>query len=103
MKKTHNSSARFLILLLIALAVGILNVGCGGVTAAPSATSQTQSVSVAISPASAALQIGGSQQFSVTVTGSSNTAVTWSATNGTISNSGLYTAPSAAGTYTVTA
>ena len=103
MKKTHNSSARFLILLVIALAVGILNVGCGGVTAAPSAASQTQSVSVAISPVSAALQIGGSQQFSVTVTGSSNTAVTWSATGGTISGSGLYTAPSAAGIYTVTA
>ncbi len=43
----------------------------------------------------------GTQQFTATVTGTTNTAVTWSATGGSISSSGLYTAPSTAGTYTV--
>jgi len=60
-------------------------------------------VSVAISPKSAPLVEGASQQFSATVTGSSNTAVTWSATGGTISSTGLYVAGSAAGNFTVTA
>jgi hypothetical protein len=46
---------------------------------------------------------GGTQQFTATVTGSTNTSVTWSATGGTVTTAGLYTAPSTPGTYTVTA
>ncbi|MFN0121366.1 MAG: DUF1800 family protein [Blastocatellia bacterium] len=65
--------------------------------------SAPQTVAVAISPASASPQTGATQQFTATVSGSANTAVTWQvngvtgggATNGTISNSGLYTAPAA--------
>lgn len=60
-------------------------------------------VSVVISPTSASILTNGSQQFDATVSGSSNTAVTWSATGGSVSSSGLYTAPSTAGTYTVKA
>ena len=63
----------------------------------------TATVAVTISPGSASLSTGGSQQFTATVTGNSNTAVTWSASGGTITTSGMYTAPSTAGTYTVTA
>ncbi len=37
------------------------------------------------------------------MTNASNTAVTWSATGGTISSSGLYTAGTATGSFTVTA
>jgi hypothetical protein len=43
------------------------------------------------------------QQFSASVTGTANTAVTWSATGGTISSSGLYTAGGTVGSYVVTA
>lgn len=58
-------------------------------------------VSVAISPATATIQVGLTQLFTATVSGSTNTAVTWSvngtsggnSTVGTISGSGLYTAP----------
>ena len=58
-------------------------------------------VSVSISPASASVQVSATQPFSATVTGSTNTGVTWSvngvaggnATTGTISASGLYSAP----------
>src|SRR5205823_1840870 len=60
-------------------------------------------VSVSISPVSASLQTGGTQQFTATVTGSTNTSVTWSATGGTISTSGLFTAPGTAGSYSVKA
>ncbi len=60
-------------------------------------------VTVSISPTSASLLAGGTQQFTATVTGTTNTAVTWSATAGTVSSSGLYTAPGTAGTYTVSA
>ncbi|MGA8341262.1 MAG: carboxypeptidase regulatory-like domain-containing protein, partial [Candidatus Sulfotelmatobacter sp.] len=60
-------------------------------------------VAVSISPTSATLSTGGRQQFTAYVSGTSNTAVTWSATGGTVTTSGLYTAPGTASTYTVTA
>ena len=60
-------------------------------------------VNVTISPTSATVTTGGTQQFTATVQNTSNTAVTWLATGGTISAGGLYTAPGTAGTYSVTA
>ena len=58
-------------------------------------------VTVAIQPTSASLSLDETEQFQATVTGTSNTSVTWevdgvaggSATTGTISAGGLYTAP----------
>jgi uncharacterized protein YjdB len=62
---------------------------------------------VAISPSSATLTLAQSQTFSATVTGSTNTAVTWTisegAVGGMIDSTGKYTAPNAAGTFHVTA
>jgi hypothetical protein len=68
-------------------------------------------VTVTISPTTATLAVDGTQQFTATVTGENNNGVTWSVdgvnggngTVGTVSSSGLYTAPSTTGTYTVTA
>ncbi|BDG02290.1 right-handed parallel beta-helix repeat-containing protein [Anaeromyxobacter oryzae] len=58
---------------------------------------------IAVSPASTTVASGGTVQLSAAVTGSPDVAVTWSvqegAAGGTISASGLYTAPAAAGTY----
>jgi hypothetical protein len=62
-----------------------------------------QPVAVSLSPTSASLQAGGQQQFTAYVSGTSNTAVNWSVSGGTITSTGVYTAPAAAGTYTVTA
>jgi hypothetical protein len=67
-------------------------------------------VAVSISPTSATISADGTQQFHATVTGSSNTAVQWEVNNvaggssqtGTISNAGLYTAPSPTTTLQVT-
>src|ERR1700736_532604 len=50
-------------------------------------------VKVSVSPASATLVSNQKQQFTATVSGTSNTGVKWSATAGSIDASGLYTAP----------
>jgi hypothetical protein len=52
-------------------------------------------VSVTVTPSSTSLKNGGTQQFSASVTGSTNTGVLWSLQPqvGTISSTGLYTAP----------
>ena len=63
----------------------------------------SNTVSVGVSPSTASVGVGAQQQFTASVTGSTNTAVTWSLSGtgctstlcGTISTSGLYTAPSA--------
>ena len=65
--------------------------------------SDPATVSVSVSPASATTTTNGTAQFSATVTGSTNTAVTWTATGGSVSSTGMFTAPSTAGTYTITA
>lgn len=64
-------------------------------------------VTVSIAPTSAALDACRTQTFTATVTGTSDTAVTWSvaegAAGGTVSASGVYTAPAGGGTYHVVA
>ncbi len=90
---------------LVSLGVlGLAGCGGGGGTPPPPPT-------VSISPQRAAVAIGQTQQFNATVTGVSNTGVTWSVdgteggsgTVGTISASGLYTPPSSGSSHTVTA
>jgi hypothetical protein len=68
----------------------------------------TSGIDVSVSPTTASLSANQSQQFTATVTNTSNTAVTWSLspTVGSISSTGLYTAPASIGsqqTVTVTA
>ncbi len=67
--------------------------GCGG---SGSSTPPVQ-IFVSISPTSATVTSGNNQQFDASVTGTPNTAVTWSVlggtSNGTISTTGLYFAP----------
>ncbi len=71
-------------------------------------------VAVSITPTSSSVTAGTTQQFSASVSGTTSTGITWqvnnvtggNATVGTISSSGLYTAPSSvpsAGSVTVTA
>jgi fibronectin type 3 domain-containing protein len=58
---------------------------------------------VAISPTLASIPVSTQKQFAATVSGTTNTGVSWSATGGTVSSSGLYTAGAMAGTYSVKA
>jgi len=64
-----------------------------------------QAVTIAVRPGSASLAQAESALFAATVTGTADTAVTWSlaegSAGGTVSATGLYTAPAAPGTYHV--
>lgn len=64
-------------------------------------------VAVSINPPYASVAPSGTATFTASVTGTANTAVTWSvaggAINGSITSAGVYKAPSTVGTYTVVA
>jgi len=66
-------------------------------------TSGPPTSTVTVSPSSVTLQPGGAQTFTATVSGTSNQGVTWTATNGSITSNGLYTAPTVVGNYVVKA
>jgi hypothetical protein len=72
------------------------------VKAPPPAPPASTTVSISISPASASLLAGASQQFTASVTGSTNTAVTWLTTGGSVTTTGLFTAPNVSSSTTVT-
>ncbi len=84
------------ILPLIAALVMFLS-ACGG----GGGNNPNNTPTVTVSPATANVQEGSTQQFTATVTNTSSTAVNWSVNNvaggnstvGTISSTGLYTAP----------
>src|SRR5271166_743663 len=84
---------------VVVTATSLSNLSISGSTTV-TISSNTQ-VSVTVSPASVELNTGAQQQFKATVTGNSNSAVTWSvagfgcagATCGTVTSGGLYTAP----------
>jgi hypothetical protein len=59
-------------------------------------------VTVALLPMSATVAANGTQQFTATVSNDPNQAVSWSATAGAITTSGLFTAPAASSTTPVT-
>ena len=92
--------------LMSAVCLLLLSVNCGGGSSNSNSggsggSGGSTTVSIAISPTTATVTSGGTQQFQATVTGTTNTGVTWqvnqvtggSTQNGTISTSGLYTAP----------
>lgn len=66
----------------------------GAVTSDPlNLTVTPSSVTVSVSPSSASVGLNATRTFTATVGGTGNTMVTWSATAGTISTTGVYTAP----------
>jgi uncharacterized protein YjdB len=84
--------------------LAIVAAGCGGSGGGSSSNPPPpSSVSITISPSSATVGFGTTDQFTATVSGTTNTAVAWSVKGsnggttqvGTISSSGLYTAPAA--------
>ncbi len=93
------------------LAILAPSVGCAGQKKSPPPTNSTGPVTVQVSPPSLALKAGAQQQFTATVLGDNNTNVTWgvdsagagNSTTGTISPTGLYTAPQSSGTHSITA
>jgi hypothetical protein len=86
---------QFLIALLTLLPLTLMNVSCSSVSAqsTESARVNVPFVTVQIAPQEANIVAGGSQQFNATVRGTGDTAVTWSASQGTISSGGFFVAP----------
>jgi len=94
-------------LVLAATAAAALSMnGCTAGTH-PASGASAPSGSVAVVPSTARVAVGASQTFSATVAGAAATEVRWSILEGTaggaIDNTGLYTAPTTAGTYHVVA
>jgi len=98
----------------VAIAAAMLLLSCGhsaDQTTIDPPLINASSVAISVSPANVALVAGKTQQFNATVTGSDNAGVVWSvdktvagnATIGTISSTGLYTAPPDAGNHSVSA
>jgi len=101
--------------LVVAISLGLWT-GCGGAPSSSPSNPPPQSgpVSISLSPTSATVPAGSTQQFAATLSNTTNTSVTWqvggvtggNATMGTISSTGVYTAPlspPSAGQVTVTA
>jgi hypothetical protein len=96
----------------VALAGAFTLASCGGTGSPTTSTPPPPSnISVSLNQTSMNLAVNATAQFTATVQNTTNTAVTWSvdgvaggnATAGTVSASGLYTAPAAAGNHQVTA
>jgi hypothetical protein len=99
-------------LLLFALGAALFQADCAGVTGASSGNPGNPGapppppppgISVSVAPSAVDVRAGLAQPFTATVTGSSNESVTWqvngvtggASVTGTISASGVYTAPAA--------
>ncbi len=77
-------------------AVAFFETACStgmGLSSTQVANLSGQDPTISLTPTSATLAPSAKQQFTATIEGSSNTAVTWSASAGSITNTGLYTAP----------
>lgn len=85
--------------ILATVALGAALAGCGGNSGGASPGSAA--VTVSVSPVHAGVVVGARQQFTATIQNASNTAVTWQVNGvvggnsaaGTVSSSGIYTAP----------
>ena len=69
----------------------------------PSTLEADAPVCIAVAPSAVNLVAGQTQQFTATVTGGTNQAVVWTATGGTITTTGLFTAGATGGTFSVRA
>ena len=72
------------------------------VTSTPPSSPNSVNPTVSVSPGTASVPSSGQQQFTAVVTNTSNTAVTWSASQGAVTQSGLFTAPSVTSAQAVT-
>jgi hypothetical protein len=88
------------VLFLVGITAAVL-AGCSSTSSSTQGSGNTGGVTVAITPTTATVVVGQNAAFQATVTGSANKAVTWEVngtaggtpTVGTVSTSGLYTAP----------
>ena len=89
--------------LVFAVVLTAFVIGCGG---EESTSAPQEPVTISISPTSATILVSASTRFSVTVSGTSHTATSYSvieANGGSVATDGSYVAPSTPGTYHVRA
>lgn len=89
--------------LILMSILSVILAACGSGNNSSDNNGNTSNLSISLSPATATVKAGKQQKFTATVTGSNLVGVSWTASGGTIDASGLYTAPSTPGAYTVTA
>lgn len=92
--------------LLTGVAPGTSTITITDNTIGKSVTFPVSTITFDVTPLTSQVAPSGTAQFTANITGITNTAVTWSvspSTGGSISSTGLYTAPAATGTYTITA
>jgi len=91
--------------LTLGMLVAAVIAGCSDDNSAPNPVPTL--VRIDVSPATATVQTGGTAQFAavgkLSDSSTSNVTVTWTATGGTITPTGIYTAGSTAGAFTITA
>ncbi len=95
----------------LGFAIAFTLMSCQGMNHSSTPPTNPSTVSVTLNQSSASIAVGTSTQFTATVQNTTNTAVTWSVnaiaggntTVGTVSATGLYTAPAQSGSFTVTA
>ena len=97
MSKTSKRRFEKIPTLLIVTIAAAISFGCAGLppgTSSPVPTpSKSSTVQITVTPSSVSVLPGKQQQFSAILTSTSNTAVLWHASAGTISTNGLFTAP----------
>ena len=90
----------FYLSIALVITLSLCMLGCAGVSASTGFRSSTPPT-VSLSPATVSLHSGAQQQFSATVSNANDDSVNWAASEGSITPTGLYTAPSVASTKTV--
>jgi hypothetical protein len=102
-RRAQNYSPAALAALLCWMAIATSLIGCAQGFGASKGNPAPEGISVVVNPVATSLVAGEQQQFTAKVTGTTNPSVSWTATGGTISSSGLYTAAGNAGNFLVTA
>ncbi|HLZ43896.1 MAG TPA: putative Ig domain-containing protein [Candidatus Sulfotelmatobacter sp.] len=87
----HVTPAAGFVALFAVIASVLWLTSCTGVSSGPGQNSNP--IVVSVTPPAASIRSSASQQFTAMVSNTSNTGVNWSASQGSISASGVYTAP----------
>jgi len=97
-KLSYSTAGSQWTLALVLVSLSLVLSSCSSLPATQSqgSSSAQTNLSVKISPANPQVSAGGTIQFTATLSGTSDVAVVWSATGGTITSSGLFTASQSA-------
>ncbi len=103
--KTNAYLVKQILTSLLSFALVTVLAGCAGISTSTNQTQSNNSVSkIVVSPNTATVSSGGQQLFTATLsaTTAGTSSITWKASAGTISQSGMFTAPSVTSSTTVT-